>query len=112
MQRSFDRTTAGTRVAAAAEIFSDVRHVQLAFAPQAHSKSSIRKLTEEDGNFHVADRERIIHQAFAILFFRAGALHLLLRDPYPGERAFALQGRKSRTQQPQLRGGMSEINVP
>src|SRR5579864_1812730 len=112
MERSVHRAAASACVAAAAKLFSDVRHIEFAFAPQAHAKSSIRKFPEENCNFHIADRERVIDQAFAILFLRAHTLHLLLRDPYPGERAFTLQGRKRGAEQPQFRRRVPEINVP
>src|SRR5579864_8465339 len=112
MKRSAHRAATSACMPAATELFSDVRHVQLAFAPQAHPKSSVRQLPQENRNLHVADRERIVDQTLAIFFLCPHSLHLLLRDPYPGERAFPLQRRKRGAKQPQFRRGVSEINVP
>src|SRR6185437_3152 len=59
----------------------------------------------------VANGKRVVDQAFAVFFVGAGSLHLLLRNPYPGDRTFTLQHRKRSAQQAELCGGISEIEV-
>src|SRR5262250_2432537 len=96
---------------ATAKLFSNLRHVELAFASKAHTKSPVRELAEKRRDFHVTDRERVVDQAFAIFFLGAYPLHLLLCNPDPRKRTFALQSRKRGSEQSQLCSRVSEINV-
>ena len=91
MQRPIHRTTAGASVATTAEFGCDPRNINLAFATQAHAEAPVGQFTEKSRDLHIADCESVIHQPFAIFFFRAHAIHLLLRDPDPRQRTFALQ---------------------
>src|SRR5215472_2502142 len=111
MQRPIDGTTAGARMPATAKLFSNLRHVELAFTSKTHTKSSIRELAEERCDFHVTDGKSVVNQSFAILLLGAYAFHLLLRNPDPSKQTFALQSRKRGSEQSQLRRRVSEINV-
>src|SRR6185369_14552834 len=73
--------------------------------------SSIRLFAEEHGDFYIPDRKRVIDEAFTILFFRFRFLHLIMRDPNPGEGTIAVKVRERRTEQTHLSGGVSEIDA-
>ena len=49
------------------------------------------QLAEEDGGFHASDGEGVVDDALAVLFGGAGAHHVLVRNPEPGQAAFALR---------------------
>src|ERR1700691_1787336 len=105
------RTTAGASVSPAAEILRHPRHIYLPFAAEADPILPIRQFAKENSDLHVLDRKGVIHQPFAILFARAKARHLLLGDPYPGERSLTMQIRKRRAQQPHLSRGVSKLDM-
>ena len=110
MQRPLNRAPAGTGVSPASELFGNARNIKLAFAAQAHAESAIGKFSKEHSDFNIPDRERIIDQAFAILFPGANPLHLLLSNPDPGQGTLALQSGKRRAKQTQLGGGVHEVD--
>src|SRR5437588_12959987 len=96
------RTPAGTLMPAAAEALRHGGHVQLAFAAQADTKTTVSEFAEEGGDLDSLYRERIVHQAFAILIQGAAVLHLPASHPDPGERPFPVQVGKGCPQQPHL----------
>src|SRR5438445_10601447 len=90
-QGAFERATAGACVSAPAELFSNRSDIELSLAAQAHAVSSIGKLTEKCRDLDILNGERIIHQPFTVFFLGYKALHLVTRDPNPGQRPFAMQ---------------------
>src|SRR5690348_372592 len=112
MQWTFNGQSAGASMATAAEFFGYGGNIEGAFAPQADAEPSFRQFAEEDGDFDIANRQRVIDEAFTVFFSGADPLHLLLSDPDPGQRSLALQRGKRGAQQPKLRGGMAKIQGP
>src|SRR5580704_5931218 len=110
-QGAVERTTTGASVAATAELLGYCSHIQLSFAAQADTESSIGKLAEKHRYLNVLDRERVVYQPFAVFFLGSEALHLLTGDPDPRQRSFAVKVGKRRAQQSHLGSGMSEIHT-
>src|SRR5215469_17460100 len=110
MQRAVDRATAGTGVSTSSELFGNARNIKLSLAAQAHAKSAVGKFSKKHCDFDLPDRERVVDQAFAILFSGANPLHLLLGNPNPSQAALALQSGKGCAQQTQLGGGVPKVD--
>src|ERR1700744_4035859 len=91
-------------------MFGYLRDIDLAFAAQAYPIAAVGQFAEEDRDLHIAHREGVVDQAFAIFFACAEALHLLACDPDPGERTFAMEMAEGRSEEAKLGGGVSEIN--
>jgi hypothetical protein len=98
-------------VSAAAAFLRDLSDVQSAFTAQAYAKTAVGLFTKEDCDFYIANREGVIHQAFAVFFFGSGAFHLLLRYPNPRQGTLALQRRQCCTEKTHFGCRMPEVNL-
>ena len=101
-QRSIERATRGVFVAAAAEPRGDRGHIHLAFAAQAQADAPLGQFAQKDRGLHARRADGDIHNALAILLGGAGADHVLVRHPKPGQAAFAFEPAERRAQQQQL----------
>src|SRR5579872_4204789 len=111
-KRTVDRAAAGAGVPATAEVLGDAGDIQGPFAAQARAEAAIRQFPEEDGNFDVLDRECVVDQTLAVFFFGADRIHLLVSDPDPGKRTFAVKVGEGRAEKAHLGGGVAEVYIP
>src|SRR5580700_11934902 len=109
--RSIHRATAGTLMAASAKTFGYARDIELAFAAQAHAKTSVGQFAEERRRFDFADGEHVIHQAFAVFFLRSAALHLFLCNPGPANVALNVEVSQRLAQQSHLGHGVGKVDA-
>jgi hypothetical protein len=90
---------------ATAEVFGDLGYIELAFAADAEAElTGIGYFAEKDCSFNIRDADEVIDDAFAVLGVGTGAVHVLVGDPGPGNRAFALEIREGRGKQADLAG--------
>ena len=81
-----------------------------ALAAQAHADAALGQLAQKDGSLDAGDGERVVDDALAVLFGGAGAHHVLVGDPEPGQAALAVQVVERGAQQQQLGHGRGEVD--
>ncbi len=102
------------RLTAAAEALGDLGYINFTFAADAETELAGRggAREEEDGGFDAVDADEIVDDAFAILGFRAGEVHVLVGDPGPGEWAVCAEElERAIAEETDLAGRIGEVDV-
>lgn len=89
-------------MASAAKPLSYGFNVDPAFAAQADADAAVGQLAEEGRGLNAGDADGDVHNAFAIFFRGAGAHHVLMGNPEPGEPALALEAAERGAEQQHL----------
>src|SRR5579872_524570 len=90
-ERPIQRAATGALMASSSKALRDAGDIELAFAAQTDPVAPVGQLAKERGDLDSANRENIIHQAFAVFFGCAASLHLFLRHPYIADMALKIE---------------------
>ena len=86
-------------MSSASHPFSNFCYIHLSLAAHAQPDAQFRQLAEKYGNLHAGDTDGHVYKALAVLFGGAGAHHVLMRDPEPGQAPLTLQISQGSAQQ-------------
>ncbi len=112
VEGAIESAPAGTAMTAAAEGLGDLSYIDFTFAADAETELAGRgKLAEEDSGLDAVDADEVVNDAFAVLDFGAGGIHVLIGDPGPREGAIGLEVGESCAEQADLAGRIGEVDV-